>query len=267
MTYFQAILLGIIQGLTEFLPVSSSGHLVLGQGILGVDETGNAFEVMVHVGTLCSVLIYFHKQLIDLVRSLFDASRIRERKIILGLFIATLPVVVVALLFKDAIDQAFESSLLASAMLCVTGLILFLPSLLKIKPAPADEPRPPTVGQSLVMGCAQALAILPGISRSGSTITGGLLSKVHPASAAEFSFLMAIPAIVGSAIFKLDDLKAIDDNAWGPYLAGTVAAFLFGLFAVYLVLAMVRRGKFQYFGYYCIALGLFGLIYFSQNPS
>jgi undecaprenyl-diphosphatase len=267
MTYFQAILLGIIQGLTEFLPVSSSGHLVLGQGILGVKESGNAFEVMVHVGTLCSVLIYFRKQLFDLVLSLFDSSRTRERKVILGLFIATLPVVVVAFLFKDFIDSAFESPIIASAMLCVTGLILFLPSWLKTKTVHPDQPNPPTVGQSLVMGIAQAFAILPGISRSGSTITGGLISKVHPAAAAEFSFLMAIPAIVGGAVFKLKDITESTSLAWGPYLAGTAAAFLFGLIAVYLVLATIRRGKFQYFGYYCIALGLFGLFYFSQNPS
>ncbi|MEM7144353.1 MAG: undecaprenyl-diphosphate phosphatase [Verrucomicrobiota bacterium] len=268
MTYFQAILLGIIQGLTEFLPVSSSGHLVLGQGILGIKQSGNEFELMVHIGTLCSVLIYFRKQLFNLVLSLFDRSRTREHKIIFGLFIATLPVVVVALLFNDYIEAAFESSLVASAMLCVTGIILFIPTWLKIKTqAPAENPAPPTLRQSIIMGLGQALAILPGISRSGSTITGGLLAKVHPAMAAEFSFLMAIPAICGAAVFKLKDFNESANLDWGPYLAGTAAAFLFGLIAVYLVLATIRRGKFQYFGYYCIALGLVGLIYFSQNPA
>ncbi|MEM8952580.1 MAG: undecaprenyl-diphosphate phosphatase [Verrucomicrobiota bacterium] len=267
MSYFQAILLGIIQGLTEFLPVSSSGHLVLGQGILGIKQSGNEFELMVHIGTLCSVLIYFRRQLFSLFLSLFDASRTRERKIILGLFIATLPVVVVALLFNDYIEAAFESSLVASAMLCVTGVILFIPSWLKVKLQDSSiTPNPPTILQSVVMGFFQALAILPGISRSGSTITGGLLAKVHPAMAAEFSFLMAIPAICGAAVFKFKDFNESTNLEWGPSIAGTFAAFLFGLIAVYLVLATIRRGKFQYFGYYCIAVGLIGVFYFSQNP-
>ena len=164
MNHLEAIILGIVQGLTEFLPVSSSGHLVLAQKLMGVDDPGVTFELLAHVGTLLSVLIYFRKQLITLTKSLFDSSMAEDRRMIGYLFIGTLPAVVIGLSFKDSFERAYENHTLVSGLLLVTGALLFVPKLL-LKKQGEKRVRVPS---ALIMGFGQALAILPGISRSGS---------------------------------------------------------------------------------------------------
>jgi len=256
MTYFDALLLGILQGLTEFLPVSSSGHLVLAQEVLGVKQPGVSFEVLLHLGTLLAVLIYFRSQLALLVRSIFDANMKRERAIVGYLVIGTIPAGLAGLLFKDFFERAFSNPAITSLMLLVTGLILLSTRFFKTGGKRVG------VLSAVIIGIGQAVAILPGISRSGTTIAAGMVSGVKPSEAAEFSFLLAIPAILGATVLKSKELLALTSDFLGQYLVGTVFSFLFGLVAVYVVLAVVRRGKLDYFAYYCFAAGAVGLYLF-----
>lgn len=257
MSFWQAILLGILQGLTEFLPISSSGHLALGQQFLDLGEVPIVFDLTLHAGTLLSVLIYFRRQLFEMLRSLWTPAMRDERRLIWLLFLGTLPIVVAGFTLKDPLEQVKHHPAAVSALLCVTGVMLLLPQWLA-RPTESGH----SVRSALVMGVGQAFALLPGISRSGSTITAGLLAGVRPGLAAEFSFLLAVPAITGAIVLKADDLGNIPTSDLGPYLAGAFAAFLTGLFAVYAVLSLIRRGKFRYFGFYCLAIGTAGLVYF-----
>jgi len=256
MTYFDALLLGILQGLTEFLPVSSSGHLVLAQAILGVKQPGVAFEVLLHLGTLLAVLIYFRSQLTLLVRSIFDANMKRERTIVGYLVIGTIPAGLAGLFFKDFFERAFSNPAMTSLMLLVTGLVLLSTRFFK------RGNRRVSILSAIIMGIGQAVAILPGISRSGTTIAAGMISGVRPSEAAEFSFLLAIPAILGAAALKSKEMLTLTSDLLGQYLVGAVFSFLFGLVAVYVVLAVVKRGKLDYLAYYCFAAGAVGLYLF-----
>jgi len=279
MELWKAIIVGVVQGLAEFLPVSSSGHIVLTQFLLGMRGDGLefqpdlGFEVVLHVGTLISVLIFFRKNLLALVKSLYTKELVSERQMILWLGVATVPAVFAALLFGDFFESIYNNPVIVSAFLLLTGTILFAPRIFK----GGDL----SVGwkQGLFMGCAQALAIFPGVSRSGSTIAAGLASKVKPKKAAEFSFLMSIPAIVGGGVLTLKDRISVNKEAGmetggavkeailscltAPYIAGALAAAVVGLLAIYLVMDAVKRGKIEYFAYYCFAAGITGIIYFS----
>lgn len=256
MSYLEAIFLGILQGLTEFLPVSSSGHLVLAQAILGVKQPGVSFELLLHVGSLLAVLIYFRQSIIQLLKSTYNKEMVSERKMILFLIIGTIPAGVAGLSLKDFFESAFSSPLMTSVMLLVTGLILFAT---RFKPAVQGQM---TLRRALIMGVGQAFAILPGISRSGSTIAAGMLMGIKPEKAAEFSFLLAIPAIGGALVLKADEIMTVPESLFGQYLAGMAASFVLSMAAVYILLAIIRRGRFEYFAYYCFAAGFFGLYLF-----
>ncbi|MBN2227058.1 MAG: undecaprenyl-diphosphate phosphatase [candidate division Zixibacteria bacterium] len=256
MNYLDAIILGVLQGLTEFLPVSSSGHLVLTQHLLGVKLNGVVFELLVHFGTLMAVLIYFRERIIRLILALFDRSMKTERRMILFLILGTIPAVVVALLFDDIIEEAFSSPVLTSVMLVITGFVLLLTGVIKKKGGEVSG------GKAFLIGCGQALAIFPGISRSGSTIAAGMFVGIKPMEAAEFSFLLSIPAIAGAIVFKLREIVDLDTTLIGQYAVGTAVSFLSGLFAVYLLLSIIKKGKFQYFGIYCLIIGILGILYF-----
>ncbi|QQL44405.1 undecaprenyl-diphosphate phosphatase [Sulfuriroseicoccus oceanibius] len=271
MELIHAIILGIIQGLTEFLPVSSSGHLVLAEEWLNTSlgEESNlqlAFNVVVHFGTALSVIVYFHKRLLALFFSLFDKRKKEEHRMIFFLFLGTLPAVILVLLdkslFGGQLDEILTSFPLAGAMLLLTGVILQIPQRLKPREGVVTGKR------SVIVGIAQAFAILPGISRSGSTIVAAITSGIRADRAAEFSFLLAIPAIMGGMVFSLKDLSNLPSDQLVNFAIGGVASFLSGLFAVYLVLAAVRKGKLGYFGYYCFAMGAAALIwYFTYGNS
>ncbi len=256
MNYLEAILLGIIQGLTEILPISSSGHLVLTEHILHLKQPGILFELMVHFGTLLSVLVYFHKKIFSMIKSVFIANKTSERKMVYYLIVGTIPAVIAALLFDDFFEGAFSSPVMTSIMLLITGLILLSTRFAKLKNMQLNIPR------SLLIGIGQALAIMPGISRSGTTISTGLFLGIKPYEAAEFSFLLSIPAILGAIVFKFKSVLSLNTEILGPYIAGTVVAFLTGLFAVYILLDLIRKGKFVYFGIYCLIAGGIGLYYF-----
>ncbi len=271
------VLLGLLQGLTEFLPISSSGHLVLAQSIFQVPQTGIVLEVVLHAGTLLAVLCSFRK---DLWMILVDSWAILARRgrsaeetrgpatagdaavwpegfrTLLLLVAATLPVVVVGLLWKDTIEGLFESPRLATVALMVTGVLL-----LSTRWIPRGGRRV-SWATALAMGCMQVLSLMPGISRSGATITGGLFVRGAPEKVARFSFLMSIPAIAGSLVLELPALRdLLQSGQVLPYAAGFVAAFLSGLAAIEILLRIVARGRFFVFGAYCLVAGLLGFLF------
>lgn len=266
MDIWKTIVVGIVQGLSEFLPISSSGHIALTQFLLGMREVGTppeediTFELVLHLGTFLSVVIYFRQRLWNLTQSLFQKERVDDRKMIVWLIIATIPATIAYFSFKDFFEGAYNNPVLVGVFLLVTGAILLLPKFFRAKQEEFG------LKHALWMGCAQALAILPGISRSGSTITAGLVSGAKPGRAAEFSFLMFLPAIGGGTLVKAKSVLEVaqGDNAVA-YLSGFLAAFLSGLFAVYLVLSAIKKGKFEYFAYYCFVVGVSAIIYFSVN--
>ncbi len=252
MTYYA--LLGVVQGLTEFIPVSSSGHLVLAQWLLGWTQPGVILEAAVHLGTLVAVLFYFRRDLASLLRALCFGGR--EGRRYTGLIIlGTLPVVAIGLLTRGAIERAFASPGLVGAMLLVTAAGLVLADARAGK-AVRDVP---SVPGALAVGFGQALSLLPGVSRSGMTIAAGIASGVRPNEAARFSFILSIPAILGAGIWELfieSGRPALTtEQAWGMTVAG-VAAMLSGLLAIRLLLAAVRRRRLRWFAVYCTAVGV-----------
>lgn len=229
---------------------------MLAQALLGVKRPGTSFELLLHVGTLAAVLVYFRATLWQLVKSVFDSEAHQSREMLLFLIIGSIPAGLVGVLLEDFFDRAFSSPLLSSSMLIVTGLILLSTKFVRYGTHQI------TVASSLLIGVGQALAILPGISRSGSTIAAGILLGVRPSQAAEFSFLLSIPAVGGAVLLKSRELTSLDPGLAGPYLAGTFVSFALALAAVYTVLETVKRGRFEYFAYYCFAAGLLGLYLF-----
>ena len=271
MTFFEAILLGILQGLTEFLPVSSSGHLVLAQQFLGLKEPLVFFDVMLHVGTLAAVLVAYRDAIKRLVVGGFSTLGDRqfwrqpratlntstELKFIGLILLGSIPTGIIAILFKTELESFFDEVRLVSIMLILTGVILQLPRLRREK---ADKP----VGQlktwhAPLIGIAQGCAITPGISRSGSTISLALFLGIPGKIAAEYSFLLSIPAILGAVALKIRD---VGDTSVPLHIMGTgmIASFIVGYIALRFLLVMLNRGKFSVFSYYCVALGLTSLL-------
>lgn len=258
MSYIDAVILGIIQGLTEYLPVSSSGHLVLAQKILNVNQGGLAFEVVVHIGSLLAVLIYFRGKLWKMLKSFFVAGNSDSRKYACYLILGTVPAAVIGLLLEDFFDQMFDSPHYTSIFLLVTGVILFSTKF------SARGSKDVTLKSAFIVGLAQACAIFPGVSRSGSTISIGLWAKIDPAKAAEFSFLLSIPAIAGAAVLKMDDLAAQNFSVIGPYAVAALLSFGSSLVAIHWLLAIIKKGRFEWFAYYCFAAGALGLYLFTK---
>jgi undecaprenyl-diphosphatase len=268
MDWWEALLLGLIQGLTEFLPVSSSGHLVLGQYLLGLELTGTVtFEVFVHLGTVLSILtLYWNrsfgilgKTLAALTRPAQIATRYEESEDVrfgLLILLTMVPTGLVYVLAREELEAAFANPRLVCGMLLVTGLLLLLTVL---RPDPKG---PLTPLKAFVVGVAQSAAMIPGISRSGSTICTALYQNVSPKTAADFSFLMLLPVVLGASL--IDTIEILQNgSAVGlvPLVIGTVVAYGSGIVAIKLVLDVVQRGKLQYFAYYCFAIGGLGLVF------
>jgi len=248
--------LGLVQGLTEFLPVSSSGHLIVAQALLDVRVPGVAFEVVVHLATLVSVLVAFRRRIGQLVAGALRGEKESWRYVGL-LAVATVPAVIVGLGLKDLVEGLFEAPVVAGVALLVTGTFLWT-----AKPALARNPRSaPGWKAALVMGLAQALAIIPGISRSGSTVVAGLWLGVDAEEAAAFSFLMAVPAILGAAVLELPDLAHGGGPGTWPLLAGGAVAAVAGVLAIWTFVKMLERKSFHRFGPYCWAVGALFLAY------
>ncbi len=252
MTPWEAILLGIVQGLTEFLPVSSSGHLVLAQAALGLRLPGVVFEVVVHLATLCAVLWVYRERVLSLARGVISGDR-ESWTYVLLLAVASVPIAVVGLLGRSFFHRTFEEPLLAAALLLVTGGLDW--SISKTASREGDER--PGLGQSVGVGLSQAVAILPGISRSGITVAAGTWLGVDPIRMAEFSFLMSVPAIAGAGLLELRWAADVSPQMGGVALAmGFAAALLFGILAIRLFIRMLERRTFHRFAYYCWTVGL-----------
>lgn len=251
MSYWQAIVLGVVQGLTEFLPVSSSGHLVVTEAAVGLAIPGVVVEVTLHVATLVAVIIVYRARLVELIRGVARNDAAAWRSVGL-LAIGTIPAGIIGGLFAGYVEQAFDALLIVGIDFVVTGTILW-----STRPVLQRASRPePSVGGAIGIGLAQAFAILPGISRSGSTVAAGLWLRVEPVQAAEFSFLLAIPAIAGAAVLELPKLASEGTMIGvGPLLAGAAAALVSGVWAIRLLVRLLRRGTFHHFAPYCWAIG------------
>jgi undecaprenyl-diphosphatase len=262
MTFFDSILLGILQGATEFLPVSSSGHLVLAQHLLpGFHQPGVLFEVLLHVGTMVSVAVYFSKDLKGLCTSPWrkDQGAPIERRMLALLLIGSIPTAAIGLLFKDLFEQLFEQPAIVCLMLLVTGALLVVAERYRSNDRKQEQMN---IIDALVVGTVQGFAIVPGISRSGSTIAALLFRGIDGETAARFSFLLAMPAVFGAALISLKDLEQINTQQLSIYLAGTGAALVVGFFCIHLIMGVVRRRRLSLFAIYCWLAGSLGFVYF-----
>lgn len=261
---FGAFLLGIVQGLTEFLPVSSSGHLTIFHRFLGGTEDNVMFDVVLHLGTLVATVLFFSQRIATIAsgawgelvtRQIRSGYNIRR---ILFIVIAVVPTGIIGVVFKDQLEALFHAPKAACGMLIVTGIVLIITAF--VRPGTRDGGKF-GLGRSLLIGLVQGIAIIPGISRSGSTISAGMFLGMDRKEVGEYSFLISIPAILGAVILKLGDVGDAASLDWGLLAVGFFSAFVVGLGALALLMRFVRSGKLWYFAPYCILLGIGGLIF------
>jgi undecaprenyl-diphosphatase len=264
LSVLEALILGIVQGLTEFLPVSSSGHLVLVPEFFSFPQPSLGFDILLHVATLLAVLGYFLRDVVKIVLSLVAPSRLdrREvkqwRRLFLWLVIGSIPAALAGLLFSAFFEGLFDSTLAVGLFLVVTSVLLwgadFALGRQRRDPVHLDAMRP---ADALIVGCFQALTIAPGLSRSGATISAGIYLGFDRPTAARFSFLLSIPAILGALVFKLKDVGGgFAGTTGGAYAVGAIAAAVSGFLAVYLLMRYVREHKLRVFAAYAALLGL-----------
>jgi undecaprenyl-diphosphatase len=265
MTWYEALILGLIQGLTEFLPVSSSGHLELGKEFFGFNLRASdslTFDVIVHGGTALSTIVVFYKDILWITKGLFQRAWNPEKRFVLLILISMIPAALVGIVFEEEITQLFDGQiLLVGAMLIITALLLFLADRAKkthkgVKPLDA-----------FVIGIAQAIAILPGISRSGATIATSVMLGVSRKEAARFSFLMVLPLIIGKMILDVNDIYQTGgsqiDIPISALVVGFLAAFVSGTFACRWMIKLVKNAKLKYFAYYCFVIGILSIVYYA----
>lgn len=255
MTLFQALFLGVVQGLAEFLPVSSSGHLAIAQHYLpGFTQPGVLFDVLLHVGTMFAVLLYFRREVGLLLSAPFRSGEEARlyRRLLLLLAAGSVPTAVIGLSFKDFFEGLFHNLGAVSLMLLVTGTLLFLSERFRRGGRKEGDL---SLSDALLTGTVQGAAIIPGISRSGSTIAALLLRGVDGETAARFSFLLALPAVFGAALLSLRDLQAVPAGEFPLYLAGTGVAFFTGLLSIHCLLAVIRKKRLFAFALYCWLAG------------
>ena len=272
MNWFEALVLGLIQGLTEFLPVSSSGHLEIGHAILGTASEENLiFTVVLHVATVLSTLLVLWHEVAQLFKGTFTTLKWNaEKDYVAKILVSCIPVFIVGMFFKDEVEAFFGNGLLLVGIcLLITATLLFLSEYLtKLrmrKQADGEE-----VGHEVrykdafIIGIAQAIAVLPGLSRSGSTISTGLLCGVKKSAMAQFSFLMVLIPVLGEALLDTIDLlkgELVVELGWVPMVVGFLAAFASGAAACKWMIGIVRRQKLTYFGIYCLAAGALAIIW------
>lgn len=259
MTWWEALILGLVQGLTEFLPVSSSGHLEIGQALLGTaGEENLTFAIVVHTATVLATIVVFWNQIVDLFRgTFFTRTWNSEKQYVIKILLSMIPVFVIGMFFKDEVEAFFGNGLLLVGIcLLVTAALLALSEWLsKRRNTQGHEV---TYKDAIIIGCAQAIAVLPGLSRSGSTIATGLLCGVKKEEVAKFSFLMVLIPILGEAFLSLMDvLKGEETTTLGllPLVVGFIAAFVSGAFACRFMIEIVRRQQLIYFAIYCLIIG------------
>lgn len=256
MSWIQALVLGLVQGLTEFLPVSSSGHLIIAREILGIANTGNiTFEVMVHAATTLSIITALWKEIIHLLAKFFQFKWNEEMQYICKILISMIPILIVGLFFKDKVKNFFgEGLILVGSMLIVTAVLLALTKFVRFK-----ERKPINFGRAFIIGIAQAIAVLPGLSRSGATIATGLLTGAKKEQVAEFSFLMVIIPIIGEVILDLVGGGFSFSQCGipiGSLLCGFFTAYISGFFACKFMIALVKKANLLWFALYCAIAGI-----------
>ena len=268
---WEAIFYGIIQGLTEFLPVSSSGHLAMLQNILGVGQEMDtvAFNVLLHLGTLIAVFAVYYKDIFGLIKAFFSlcgkifrgnfkmSEYALHEKLVVYIIIGTIPLVPM-ILIEDYLDFVSGYLVIIGALLIFNGLVLMISDKLSRGNKTLDEMKPKN---AILIGLCQAVALLPGISRSGSTITGGLLNGLERPDAVRFSFLLSIPAILGASVLKLPDFFAEipDSKTLGIYIVGAAVSAVVGICAIKLLGYISKKSNFRIFSYYCFAAGIFAV--------
>ena len=257
MTWFEAIILGLVQGLTEFLPVSSSGHLAIAKALFGIETHDLAFEIIVHAATVLSVIVVFWRDILKLLQGLFKFKMNEETRYIILLVISMIPVFIVGVFFKDKVEALFGSGLtVVGCALIVTAILLAISQVYR--------PRQKEINwwRALVIGCAQAVAVIPGLSRSGSTIATGLICGAKRSEITRFSFLMVLVPILGEAFLDVvgGGFAASSVGAL-PLLLGFVTAFASGLFACKAMLALVRKASLGWFAGYCAIVGILCIIF------
>jgi undecaprenyl-diphosphatase len=259
MNWLEALILGIVQGLTEFLPVSSSGHLELGKALLGINaEKSLMFTVIVHGATVLSTIVIFYKDIFKLLKGLFLLKWNEETAYLFKIAVSMIPVVILGLFFSDEIEGFFTGNIrFVGFMLIITSLLLAFTYLKK------SNERKITFWDSIIIGIAQAMAVLPGISRSGSTIATGLILGNKKEAIAKFSFLMVLIPIIGANVKDLmsGDANSVSSIGAIPLIVGFVAAFVTGLLACKWMIKMVSKGKLLYFSIYCFLIGTLAIIF------
>jgi undecaprenyl-diphosphatase len=256
MTVIEAIILGLVQGATEFLPVSSSGHLVIVQELLGVVSPGVVFEVVVHLATLISILVAYRSRVADLAVGALGRDPASLRYIGL-VVVATIPAGLVGVLFKDSVEALFENPVATGVALLVTGIFLWSSR----TPLRRTEHVAIGVRAAVLIGLAQAVALVPGISRSGTTVVAALWLGLEAREAAAFSFMMAIPAIAGAAVLQIPDLVAGGGPGVSALVVGGIVAAVSGVLAIRTLIAMLARKSFPVFAIYCWIAGTAFLSY------
>lgn len=267
MSLFDAIILGILQGLTEFLPVSSSGHLEIGKALLGLKLAGNEslmFTVVVHFATAAATVVVYNKSINQIITGLFKFKNNEETRYVGLIVLSMIPAGVIGILFEEVLESLFEGNIaFVGAMLLVTGALLFIADKSKA------SSKSISASNAFIIGIAQAIAILPGISRSGATISTSVILGIDRDQAARFSFLMVIPVIFGKIILDAGDLiqeaSAVENPTQIPFLVllvGFIASFLVGIAACKLMVAMVKKAQLKYFSFYCFVVGFISIVSF-----
>jgi len=265
MNFIESLVLGIIQGLTEFLPVSSSGHLVIFQHLFGISSNDIAFEIVVHLGTLMSVFVVYYSDIMQMIKSFFGGiakpkvsyETDYHFKLAILIILGTIPAVIAGLFFKDFFESIFHNTKLVGVTLMITAGILFSTKFF------TNGGKKLKAGNSFLIGIGQALAIFPGISRSGTTISTSLILGISKEEAAKYSFLLSIPAILGAAVLELKDFvgTGIDMHQLGILVTGFLGSFIVGYFAIRFLLSLIQKGKFHWFAPYCLLLSILVLIF------
>ena len=271
MSWIEAILLGIVQGLTEFLPVSSSGHLAIGKALFGIETADLSFEVIVHAATVLATIVVFWKDILALLQGLFKFKFNAETRYICLILLSMIPVFIVGMFFKDQVESIFGSGLLVVGFaLLVTAFLLFLSETLEVRRAvqagngggqAGKGGQKMTWKSALWMGLAQAVAVIPGLSRSGSTIATGLICGVKKEEVTRFSFLMVLIPILGEAFLDVVGGDFVQSSVGVlPLILGFLAAFVSGLFACRVMIAMVKKARLRWFALYCAIVGLICIV-------
>lgn len=261
MNTVEIIILGIIQGLTEFLPISSSGHLVVFKQLLASESflSGDPIvEVALHVGTLLAVIVYYRKDVLHvfgyfLFRKMEEEQKLETRNLLIWIIIGTVPTVIIGLGFKDWLQSLFDKPMLVGFALCFTGILCLSTRFMRKGPVTLAQLG---WGRCVLIGLAQGFAIIPGISRSGSTIVTAMGLGVKPREAGRYSFLLSIPAVAGAAALHLKDVGSLEGISMVGLALGVVASALVGLLCLGILTRLLKAGSFFYFGFYCIPLGM-----------